>query len=134
MTRDEIVAEARSWIGTPWHHQGRVKGVGVDCVGVAIGVVRAFGIPVADDRNYPLSPFDHRLQEAIEAHCTRTRIVDVGDLVLFRFLGFPQHVGIDCGATFIHCWQSAGHCAEQYWDNKWRLRVVARYRLPGVTD
>jgi len=28
--RQAIIAEARSWIGTPYLHHGRVKGVGVD--------------------------------------------------------------------------------------------------------
>ena len=27
---DLAVAEALTWLGTPYHHQGRVKGVGVD--------------------------------------------------------------------------------------------------------
>lgn len=27
----EAVKEALTWLGTPYHHQGRVKGVGVDC-------------------------------------------------------------------------------------------------------
>ncbi len=26
----QAVAEALIWLGTPYHHQGRVKGVGVD--------------------------------------------------------------------------------------------------------
>ena len=26
----EAVSEAMTWLGTPYHHQGRVKGVGVD--------------------------------------------------------------------------------------------------------
>jgi cell wall-associated NlpC family hydrolase len=29
--RAAVVAEARSWLGTPFHHQGRVKAAGVDC-------------------------------------------------------------------------------------------------------
>ena len=31
MTRAAAVAEALSWLGTPYHHHGRIKGVGVDC-------------------------------------------------------------------------------------------------------
>ncbi len=27
----EAVQEALTWLGTPYHHQGRIKGVGVDC-------------------------------------------------------------------------------------------------------
>ena len=29
--REKIVAEARSWIGTPYHNCADIKGVGVDC-------------------------------------------------------------------------------------------------------
>jgi hypothetical protein len=28
VTREAIVAAARSWLGTPYHHQASVKGVG----------------------------------------------------------------------------------------------------------
>ena len=36
-----IVAEARSWIGTPYRHQGSLKGAGCDCLGLGRGVWRA---------------------------------------------------------------------------------------------
>ena len=42
--REKIVAEARSWIGTPFHHAARLKGVGVDCANLLIGVYAAAGI------------------------------------------------------------------------------------------
>lgn len=29
--RRAVIAAARGWVGTPWHHAGRVKGAGVDC-------------------------------------------------------------------------------------------------------
>ena len=35
-----IVAEARSWIGTPYRHQHSTKGVGCDCLGLLRGVYR----------------------------------------------------------------------------------------------
>ena len=41
-TREAIVAEARAWIGTPYHHQASVKGAGCDCFGLVRGVWRAF--------------------------------------------------------------------------------------------
>lgn len=31
MSREAVVAEARTWLGTPYHHDARVKGHGVDC-------------------------------------------------------------------------------------------------------
>jgi cell wall-associated NlpC family hydrolase len=38
--RAAIVAEARSWIGTPYRHQASLKGVGTDCLGLLRGVWR----------------------------------------------------------------------------------------------
>ena len=34
MKRADIVEEARSWLGTPYHHQAALKGVGCDCIGL----------------------------------------------------------------------------------------------------
>jgi cell wall-associated NlpC family hydrolase len=49
MTRGELVAaEAREWIGTPFHDQASVKGVGCDCKGLVWGVARELGFPEAD--------------------------------------------------------------------------------------
>lgn len=39
-TRADIIAAARSWIGTPYRHQASLKGVGCDCLGLARGVWR----------------------------------------------------------------------------------------------
>ena len=39
--RGRIVRLARSWIGTPYHHQASVRGVGTDCIGLVRGVWRA---------------------------------------------------------------------------------------------
>jgi NlpC/P60 family putative phage cell wall peptidase len=47
-TRAEIVAEAKTWIGTPWRHQQSTKGVGADCArGLIVGVARELGLPEA---------------------------------------------------------------------------------------
>lgn len=35
---DQIVRIAREWIGTPFHHQASVKGVGCDCIGLVRGI------------------------------------------------------------------------------------------------
>jgi hypothetical protein len=43
-TPELIVEAARSWVGTPFMHQQSLKGVGVDCVGVILGVGRELGI------------------------------------------------------------------------------------------
>ena len=53
-TRARIVTEAKSWINTPYHHHGRVKGVGVDCAQILIAVYSEAGfIPKFDPGHYP---------------------------------------------------------------------------------
>jgi NlpC/P60 family putative phage cell wall peptidase len=38
--RQTITGEARSWIGTPYHHQAALEGVGCGCLGLVYGVWR----------------------------------------------------------------------------------------------
>lgn len=44
MTREEVVAEALTWEGTPYHHHARIKGVGVDCAQLPAAVYEAVGL------------------------------------------------------------------------------------------
>jgi cell wall-associated NlpC family hydrolase len=48
VTRDMIVAEAMSWVGTPVRDQMSKKGVGVDCKGMIAGIARELGMASAD--------------------------------------------------------------------------------------
>jgi NlpC/P60 family putative phage cell wall peptidase len=42
--RQAIIKEARTWIGTRFHHRAWVKGAGCDCLGLIYGVYRAVGL------------------------------------------------------------------------------------------
>ncbi len=42
--RQAVVAEAVSWIGTPFHHAARVKGQGVDCLMLLAEVYERAGV------------------------------------------------------------------------------------------
>lgn len=42
--RAAVVAEAASWIGTPFHHAARVKGAGVDCLMLLAEVYERAGV------------------------------------------------------------------------------------------
>ena len=59
--RTMIIAEARTWIGTPWKHQGCAKGRAADCLGLVTGVARGLGlacgrIDAEAYRGYPRLP------------------------------------------------------------------------------
>ncbi len=91
-----MVAEARSWLGTPYVHQGRVKGAGVDCAGLVICVGHALGLTEFDADGYARLPDGWRLMALCEAHMDRIGVDEIapGDVVLLRWRRYPQHVAI----------------------------------------
>ncbi|WP_210880122.1 NlpC/P60 family protein [Roseovarius autotrophicus] len=55
MTADPalVIATARRWLGTPYHDQASLHGVGCDCLGLARGVWRE----VVGDESFPIPPY-----------------------------------------------------------------------------
>ena len=100
--RTAIVAEALSWIGTPFHHAARVKGAGVDCLMLLAEVYERAG--VARHIEPPFYVPDWHLHQGAERYMEGllhyARPIDgppqgpdplSGDIALFRF-----------GRTFSH--------------------------------
>jgi NlpC/P60 family putative phage cell wall peptidase len=48
-----VIAVARSWLGTPYHDQASLRGVGCDCLGLARGVWRE----VVGPEPFPIPPY-----------------------------------------------------------------------------
>jgi NlpC/P60 family putative phage cell wall peptidase len=89
--RATIVAEARTWLGTPYHHAAKIKGVGVDCLTLLIGVYENVGlIPPTTVEHYPIDWNLHRDAERYREGVQRFahRIPGPprpGDVVLWQF-------------------------------------------------
>jgi cell wall-associated NlpC family hydrolase len=96
---NEIVKEARTWLGTPYHHLARVKGAGVDCAQILIGVFAAISlIKEFDTGDYPMDWMMHRDEERYLGFITRyaDEVTDPqpGDVVLYRIGRCYSHGGI----------------------------------------
>ncbi len=137
--RNKIVEEARSWLNTPFHHQGRVKGVGVDCVGLVIGVAKTLQLSNFDTHDYSPIPDGKILKYLCDTEMTEITENEImlGDVVLFKFDERPQHLGIIGeyiygGNSLIHSYSQARKVIETRFDEYWLERVVSYYRLPGV--
>ena len=95
--REAVVAEAESWVGTPFHHAARVKGAGVDCLMLLAEVYERAGIiGRVEPRFYVPDWHLHRDAERyMEGLLRYARPIDgppePGDIGLFRF-----------GRTFSH--------------------------------
>lgn len=91
-TREQVVVEARSWLGTPYHHHGRIKGVGVDCAMLLAEVFEACGLIAHVDAGfYPTDWHEHRTEEVFLEWLNQCGARSVhtpprpGDVALFRF-------------------------------------------------
>jgi len=104
-----IIACARSYLGTRFHHQGRLKKTashkgGIDCLGLLAGVATELdlrgknGEPLAhfDQKNYPHQPDTAELRRRLEMLLAPVPLDHIipADIALFDIQGAPQHMGI----------------------------------------
>jgi NlpC/P60 family putative phage cell wall peptidase len=136
-----IVAEARSWIGTPYRHQASLKGVGCDCLGLVRGVWRALygeeperAPPYA--RDWAESASGEPLAEAGLRHLVPLAVAAFapGDVLLFRWRAHlvAKHAAIvSAPDRMIHAHDGAA-VAEVALAPWWRRRIAYAFRFPGV--
>jgi len=131
-----ITAEARSWLGVPFLHQGRSR-AGVDCAGLVICVCRALGAlpPDFDVTGYTRQP-DGSMQAACERYLQPAQAAP-GGIFVMRYEGEPQHMGFYAdyrhgGLSVVHAVHASGRVVEHRLDALWRRRVVASYAVPGT--
>lgn len=90
LMRARVVAEARSWLRTPYHPGAGIKRAGVDCGMLPIRVYGALGlIPAIDPGQYSPQWHMHRQEERYLALVmANSREIDtppgIGDFVLWR--------------------------------------------------
>lgn len=110
--RDLVLAEAATWLGTPYHHHGRVKGAGVDCAMFLCEVFEACGlVPRIEPGFYPPDWHLHRGEELFAGWLARhaRQLADgelphPGDVLLFRFGRTFSHGSIWAGDGLV--WHS----------------------------
>ncbi len=150
-TRAQIIAEARTWIGTPFHHQARLKGPrgGVDCVGLLVGTAGAVGIELEDASDYNRRPEANRLLEELRARPQLEEIdpatARAGDMLIFWAAaeGIGQHVAFKTDLGIIHAYavggrgrvnRDPGRVVEVGLDDVWGKRIVAAFRFRDLED
>jgi len=144
----EIVAEARSWLKTPYRHQGKVKGRAVDCVGLILGVGHSLALldihpeEWREFAGYSRTPNPRKMGEAME------RFLDALPLEASAWPGpgavgwlgwrddMPMHLAItseyEGRATIVHAYSLAGACVEHGFVSEWPERVVSWWAYPGT--
>lgn len=143
-TREQVVAEARSWLRTPFQHQGRMRGLGADCRGLVGGVALGLGlVPPTwwadfDSRwgGYPEQPPPGLMLAACDSFMRRTDAPQAGDVVVVEFLRYPQHMGVlvpyaHGGLAIVHSLRVLG-VREHRLAPGLNGKITQGYVLPGV--
>lgn len=140
LTPETIVAEARSWIGTPYRHQASLKGIGCDCLGLLRGVWRE----VRGEEAEASPPYTPDWAEASGADtlaaAARRHLIEIapaafspGDVLLFRWREHlpAKHCAITVSVqTMVHAHDGASVCevAIAPW---WRRHLAHAFRFPA---
>ena len=141
LIRARIIAEARAWIGTPYHHRASAKGQGADCLGLVRGVWRALhgGEPE------PLAAYAPDWAEAARtetlADAARRHLRPVaagskqpGDVLLFRFRPHlpAKHCAILTSPThMVHAYDGVAVC-EGHLTPWWGRHLAYVLAFPGL--
>src|SRR5262249_33983795 len=111
--RAAVLATARDWLATPYHHMGRVKGAGTDCLMLLAEVYAACSVvPKISVPFYPPDWHLHRSAERYLDGVTRyAREIEApgpGDIALFKFgRCFAHGVIVVEWPRLIHAWHNA---------------------------
>lgn len=139
-TADAVVAEALAWLGTPYRHQGRRKGVGCDCIGLVLGVRRAI-YGAAPEQPGPYAPDwaeaggEERLLAGVQRHFHKKQPGEMaaGDLLVFRWRPHlpAKHAGILVGQDrFVHAYEGMAVSLSALVP-QWRKRIAGVFAFPA---
>lgn len=142
-THDDVITEARSWIGTPYHHQQCAKGHGVDCGMLVVGVGHALGlaemIPL-NVRRWGRRANPNHVRANLEQFMVEIPPEEVrfGDVFWIAWrTGVPLHLGFYTdlhGAGMIHPLQTAGRVIETAFTADDRQKVEVWWRFKNLCN
>lgn len=143
MTRAEVQAAARTWVGVPYRHAGRSER-GLDCIGLVVVVARHFNVPHVDHQHYTAWPDPHgRLfAECDQVLVLRSDEPREGTIGVFRQDGYrlPCHVGIftrrEGSLYLVHAMLARRRVVEEPFTESGLggFRLIRRYAFPALED
>lgn len=139
-----IIREARALLGVKFHHQGRSREAGVDCLGMLVLVAQACGLSfegqavTAHDRtDYGHHPDTAFLAASLRRFLQPVQDMRPGDVGLFLIDKRPQHLGVitdyPVAGEFglIHAYAPLRKVVEHRLDEQWKERLAGLFRFVG---
>ncbi len=145
----DVIAEARRWVGTPYHHQARLFQVGADCIGLVVGVGLRLGLMGPDFagrfqqfEGYSRTPNPRVMRRAMAEFfdpldTPRDQVPPLASIAWFEWRDeLPMHLAIVSSyadrPTMIHSYMPVGQCVEHTFDSAWRGRVNSFWKYRGL--
>ncbi len=119
-TRAKIARIANEWLGTAFHTDAQIKGVGCDCAGLIIGVANeVLGIEISRENG---------IEPALATFFHKTNTPKISDIVVFAKpeLAGEFHAAILLDGMIIHSRQNRGVILNTFTQNL-RKMVAAYY-------
>lgn len=116
--RASVIAEAKTWIGTPYRQLGDSKGASIDCSMLLVRCLVDAGIfEPFDPRPYPPNWHLHKKEEKyiawMDTIAVETQQPKAGDIVLFKYGQCFSHSGLMITPTrVVHAYVHWGFAAE----------------------
>lgn len=137
LTREIIIDKVLEYIDTPFQHQGRVKGVGVDCVGLIICVATELNLfDVSNDSlNYKRIPDGKMLMLKAKENLKEISLNDIetGDILIITFDKDPQHFAFyykkNDEEFIIHAYSKIKKVLIQRYDEYWKEKTQFSFRF-----
>lgn len=140
----DIATAARALLDTPFVHQGRRPGVGLDCIGVIVCAAEACGLKMNDFAAYGRRPNPKQLLEHAASNFVRVDEPRFGDVGLCwvhqNIRGMPHHAFILAPGPktderwMIHSWMEVGRAVWNPYSSPWTENTYGFYRYMGVED
>ncbi|MFN7038696.1 MAG: hypothetical protein ACK4OM_03910 [Alphaproteobacteria bacterium] len=150
----QIIAEAKTWLGTSFHHQGRVKKTGLhnggcDCIGLILGIAKSLNLKSNFDKSKLLIEFDkvnykrivigNDLKNIMSMHFIEIDLdhAEICDIVLFNINKNLQHIGMiieknQSAIYVIHSYIQAKQVVMHNLDEEWINKIDSVYRFADL--
>lgn len=138
--REKIVVEAKTWLGTPYEHMGKIKHDGVDCAQLLIGIYENIGllkdINVGDYvHDFHMHSNDELYLSNVLKYCYKVNDPKPGDICLFRYGKCISHAGMIIDfKTIIHSYIRLGVVYDSLSNGQLSSRLEGFYRLNIFKD
>lgn len=136
LLRQDFVNTALGYIGTPFHLQGRLKGVGIDCWGLIVCSAADNDFTISDEKFYK-RPRVEIVDKVVSGSLEEIKRSDlnIGDILRFSIKSTPFHFAIVVSIdpiVFVHAIAADRKVVKHHLEGQWASSLCQCYKIKGI--